>query len=217
MVLAGSYISAMVVGLFAWGTATGTALLGFAALAHSASVADAIRQSAFPGFGPWAPWCSAAVGLGGVGYAPALVLAMQVAFPAWTPSGGYLINRSAFEAREPEVDQWVWLERERPGRARGVALVVATSGQRVSWADGEMFIDGKEATVPSDSIDGDGRSRGAFEVPGGSLLVYWPGERARDRELDQDAEGCLALVANDRVIGRAWARYFPIWERRLLA
>jgi hypothetical protein len=217
MVLAGSYISAMVVGLFAWGTATGTALLGFAALAHSASVADAIRQSAFPGFGPWAPWCSAAVGLGGVGYAPALVLAMQVAYPAWTPEGGYLINRSAFEGRGPEVGHWVWLERERPGRARGVALVVAAGGQRVSWADGEVFVDGKGATVPTDSIDGNGRSRGAFEVPDGALLVFRPGDGGIDPDPEQVADGLLEVVAADRVIGRAWARHFPIWERRLLA
>ncbi|QDV35912.1 S26 family signal peptidase [Tautonia plasticadhaerens] len=216
MVLAGSYASAMMVGLFAWGTGPGAALLGFAALTHSASVADAIRQAAFPGFGAWAPWFSAAAGLGGAGYAPALAVALQFACPAWTEGGGYLINRSAFEGRGPEAGHWVWLDRERPDRPRRVALVVAIGGQRVSWSEGVLRVDGMPASIPRGVIDEGRRSRGEFDVPAGALLVF-----ADERDLPGPApgeagDGLLTLVASDLALGQAWARYFPIWRRGLL-
>jgi hypothetical protein len=28
--------------------------------------------------------------------------------------------------------------------------------------------------------------------------------------------GSLVLVPRDQIIGRAWARYYPVWDRRLL-
>ena len=216
MVLAGSFSSAMMVALFAWGTGPGAMLLGFAALAHSASMADAIRQGAFPGFGPWAPWLSAAAGLGGGGYAPALMIAMQFACPAWTEGGVYLINRSAFDGRGPEAGHWVWLDAEGPGWRRGVALVVAVGGQRVSWSEGVLRVDGSPASIPPGVIDQERRSRGEFSVPEGALLVFGEEQDLGDRGLEEPEGGRLSLVATDRAIGRAWARYFPIWSRGLL-
>src|SRR5690606_10108649 len=63
LVLLGSYVSAMAAGLFSWGTIGGMAMLAFAIGAHVASVADVIRQAAFPGFGRWVPWISATCGV----------------------------------------------------------------------------------------------------------------------------------------------------------
>ncbi|RUL83092.1 hypothetical protein, partial [Tautonia sociabilis] len=147
MVLLGSYLSALGVGLFAWGTGLGAVLLGFAMFAHWASVADAIRQAAFPGFGPWAPGFSAAMGLGAGAYAPALAVTLQVAFPAWTPGGGFLVDRSAFDSREPEAGHWVWLEATAPERPRTVAQVVGVGGQQVSWVNGALWVDGFRSSV----------------------------------------------------------------------
>ncbi len=70
-ILCGSYCAAIAVGLFAWGTALGWALLAFAWGTHVWAVADAIRQGAFPGFGRMVPLV-AAVGVGLLGYGPAL-------------------------------------------------------------------------------------------------------------------------------------------------
>src|SRR5438477_4641868 len=55
----GSFATALVVGLFTWGTKTSVAILVFAFGMHVASAADAIRQGAFPGFGRWVPTVSA--------------------------------------------------------------------------------------------------------------------------------------------------------------
>src|SRR5262245_6136862 len=63
LVLFGSFAVSIAVGLFCWGTPTGLAILAFAFGAHVFSVADVVRQSAFPGFGRWAPWVSASGGL----------------------------------------------------------------------------------------------------------------------------------------------------------
>src|SRR5262245_13218377 len=46
LVLFGSFAAALVVGAFAWGTATGAAVLAFAFAAHVVSVVDVFRQSA---------------------------------------------------------------------------------------------------------------------------------------------------------------------------
>jgi hypothetical protein len=30
------------------------------------------------------------------------------------------------------------------------------------------------------------------------------------------ATGSLLLVSQDRIVGRAWAQFYPVWDRRLL-
>src|SRR5262245_14529831 len=54
-VLFGSFAMALIVATFCWGTRTGLAILAFAFGTHVVSVVDVVRQSAFPGFGRWAP------------------------------------------------------------------------------------------------------------------------------------------------------------------
>src|SRR5258708_40142757 len=60
MVLFGSYGSAAVSAAFTWGTPMGLGLLLFAFGVHVVSTVDALRQSAFPTMGKWAPWLTAA-------------------------------------------------------------------------------------------------------------------------------------------------------------
>ena len=50
-----------------------------------------------------------------------------------------------------------------------------------------------------------------FKVPPDQVLV----------EPEEDGgspatTGSLVLVAQDQIIGRAWAQYYPVWDRRLL-
>src|SRR3954468_18765380 len=81
LVLIGSYAVALGVGLFAWGTPIGLAILAFAYGTHVVSAADAVRQGAFPGFGRWVPMISATGGLGMGIYLPAVAMATLFAWP----------------------------------------------------------------------------------------------------------------------------------------
>jgi hypothetical protein len=37
-----------------------------------------------------------------------------------------------------------------------------------------------------------------------------------DEGLAPAPTGSLVLVGQDQIIGRAWAQYYPVWDRRLL-
>ena len=50
-----------------------------------------------------------------------------------------------------------------------------------------------------------------FRVPAHQFLVEPEEDMA-----SPPATGPLFLVAQDQIIGRAWARYYPVWDRRLL-
>src|SRR4051812_18748826 len=111
LVLLGSYLAALTVGLFAWGTWTSLLVLGFAFVAHATSAADAIRQGAFPGFGRWVPAVSATAGLGLGCYVPALALASALAWPGQREDGSpdaFLVNRWAYRASEPRTGDSLW-------------------------------------------------------------------------------------------------------------
>src|ERR1700722_15826609 len=64
LVLLGSFFASLAMAIFLWGTHFGWLILIFAFGTHVVSVADGIRQSAFPGFGRWVPVWSASASLG---------------------------------------------------------------------------------------------------------------------------------------------------------
>ena len=99
LVLIGSYLVALLVGVLTWGTSVGLGVLAFAFVTHAFSAADAIRQYAFPGFGRMMPGITVSTGLGVVCYGPALLMASVFAWPITLderPREGYFINRWAF-------------------------------------------------------------------------------------------------------------------------
>jgi hypothetical protein len=215
LVLLGSYLVAAGTGLFAWGTPVGLVLLVFAYGTHVVSVTDAVRQTAFPGFGRWMPWFSASGGLGLGLYVPVLGLATLVAWPGvgihgGLPEEGYLVNCRAYAQHPPRPDDWVWLQVAPWGRGR-LARVVAASGQQVEWLNDQVRVDGQ--SLKSDPAQPLRRVPGemSFTVPPGHALIAvtargsgrWP--RANP-----------VLVPNAEIVGRAWARLYPIRERRLL-
>src|SRR5438094_698942 len=77
----GSFASALVASVFAWGTPLGLGLLAFAFGAHVASVVDALRQAAFPPMGRWAPWLATGGWLGVLIYGPLLASLSLLAWP----------------------------------------------------------------------------------------------------------------------------------------
>ncbi len=212
LVLFGSFASALGAGLLAWGTWGGLLLLVFAFGTHVTSTADVIRQGAFPGFGRLVPWATASAGLGLGCYAPALLLATVLAWPGASAGGGpaadgYLVNRWAYDHREPVAGHWAWIDAGN-GQPPRVARVLAGPGQAVSWTENRIRIDGKPPAFPV--AEAAGRPfEVAFEVPAGFLLVSDGGPPAAG------VEG-LRLVARREVEGRAWARLYPVWDRRFL-
>jgi len=227
LVLFGSYVSALVVAGFAWGSSLGGLMIAIAVATHIAATADVIRRSVFPGFGAWVPWLTAAVGVGGLGYLPLFSVIFQFAYPTGGATTNYLVNRLAYLHDEPRPGDWVWIEEDRPAGAaerapetarRRVVCVVAVEGQTVDWDGSSLTVDGRAAplrardgardpcrgltlTVPRDTLfviaAPDPSGFGSAFTIGGSIL-----ER-------------LQLVALSQVQGRAWARAYPVWSRAL--
>lgn len=208
----GAFAASLAVGLFAWGSRTGLAILALAFLVHVASAADVIRQGAFPGFGRWVPPVSASIGLGLGCYAPALALASVLAWPD-RPVGadheGYVINRWAYRGADPSPGDWVWY-RPPDGIGFGLGRLVAPAGRSVEWSGETLRVDGSPLSWTPSAPDGKPLDL-AMTVPEGHYLIAPVGGAAGG------TSSCgLMIVARDVVIGRAWARLYPIWTRRIL-
>ena len=220
LVLFGSFASSMAVGGFAWGTWVGLAILLLAYGAHVTSLADAIRQGAFPGFGRWVPWATASAGLGFGCYGPALAAALVVAWPGYSEEDeegrrrGFAIDRRAYWVRGPSPGDWAWLR--LPGRDAPEAFrVLAGAGQAVGWSEAGLRVDGERIDWSPDASVWRPREL-TFRVPDGHVLVG-PEVADRDEDADAPAPGCgLVLVSTRQVLGRAWAQLYPIRERSLL-
>ena len=214
VLLGGSFVASLSVGLFAWGTAAGVALLAFAYVLHVASTSDAIRQWAFPGFGRWVPMVSASAGLAAGGYGPLIVLGALVAWPGMergAPRSGYLIDRLAYraEGRPPGPGDHVWLAPTPGGRGGRLAEVLGRPGDDVEWADGRLQVAGRRLGL-APFRPGQAPKSLAFKVPDGHVMVAY--HQTDDPLVPRTWE----LVPESRVEGRAWAKLYPVWERRLL-
>jgi hypothetical protein len=196
----------------------GLLVLAFAYGTHVASTTDVVRQRAFPGFGRWVPMLSACGGLGLGLYAPALALATLVAWPGMgvgAARDGYLVNCWAYRHTAPQTGDWVWLRSSPWGEGEGrLARIVAGPGQEVEWSDEQLRVAGR----PPFAADHSWRPRSfpgelVLTVPEGHTLVApaSPGSA----EPISSATGPL-LVPRRQILGRAWARLYPIRQRRFL-
>jgi hypothetical protein len=212
-VLFGSYLVALGVGLFSWGTPVGAVVLAFAYGSHVASATDVIRQEAFPGFGRWVPLFSTSGGLGLGLYGPALALASLVAWPGMGDGlarDGYLVNCRAYRTAPPEHGEWVWLRSSPWGQGR-LGRIVAGPGQEVEWSVEQLRVEGELRSggvswlpprIPADL---------ALVVPGNHALVAPVSSGSA-----KTGQKTPVLVPCGEIVGRAWARYYPIRERQLL-
>lgn len=210
MALFGTFGAALLVGLFAWGTAPGWFFVAVAILTHVVSTADAIRQGSFPGYTRWVSWWTASAGLGLV-YVPALLILVNLACPValhGADRGAVLINRWAYRgAAAIEPGQWVYHRggggRDAPG---GLGRVRARSGEEVEWVDGRLRIGGElQEWLPRDAVTPSVRGL-LMKVPQGHVLV----------EPHDPAAGPWLIVPEAAIEGRAWALHEPIWARRWL-
>jgi hypothetical protein len=213
--LFGSYLASLLVTLFVWGTSAGWLILAFAFGTHVLSLADAIRQGAFPGFGKWVPLCSASAGLGFGCYGPLLSLALVCAWPGGASdfsTEGYLVNRGAYWTNDPATGQSAWARLPGSGAPR-LVRVLAGPGQRIEWSESGLRVDGQGvAWTPNPAAS---RPREvAFTVPEGHVLVALESNERYPAGIETECG--VVLLAKSEIGGRAWAKLYPIWERSLI-
>jgi hypothetical protein len=213
-VLFGSFLIALLVGLWSWGTGPGWAFFGFAFVTHVVSAIDALRQSSFP-TSPGRTtvlFVSAAFGL--VFYLPAFGVLSLIARPGFEPEGtgsGFLVNCWAYHGGVgPREGQWIWMRLPASGQHRA-GRVVAVSGQDVEWTGQRWRVDGRECPLQSTLRLLARPQPCRFKVPSNQVLVEPDDDGARAPSV-----GSLVLVSPDRIIGRAWAQFYPVWDRHLL-
>ncbi len=210
LVFFGFHAIATLLGVFFWGTWLSLLMLAFAFASHAFSAADAIREAAFPKFGPMVPILAAWLGLGAACYAPVMILGSMFAWPVvpdHSPREGYWVNRWAYRgAFGPKHGETIWLGAIRGARPR-LARVLAGEGQRVRWSENQLHVDDRPtawSTRLSHTLE--------LTVPDHHVLVSF-------HEDPTEPVGGLTgweIVARDEIHGRAWARSYPVWERRLL-
>ena len=213
-VLFGSFVTAAAVGAFTWGTATGLGLLVFAFVGHVVSAVDAWNQAAFPPLGRWVPWLTATVWLAFALYVPVLVAASLLAWPGVCGGGpaseGYLVNCWAYRQALPRPGDWVWFRPTARGHPR-LGRILAGSGHEVEWLDNQLRVDGRPVPppLPTPFRPAEAPRSMAYRIPEGHVLINPEGGGQRP------ASG-LVILECDRVVGRAWAQFYPVLERRLL-
>lgn len=212
-VLLASFLVGIGAAIMAWGTWLAWCFFTFAFVAHVTSASDAIRQGSFPVYSRRAALPVAAV-LGATIYLPIL---LGLAVTAWPGAAQdrtrnvYLVNRWAYRGAAPRKGHWVWLRVPPTGHLHA-ARVVAVAGQEVEWNGHEWRIDGRRSrhVAPARSLAWPQICR--FRVPPHQVLI----EPEQEDEESTAATGSLVLVDQDQIIGRAWAQYYPVWDRRLL-
>jgi hypothetical protein len=211
--LFGSFASALVVALWCWGTPQFWGFLALAFLTHLVSITDVLRQASFPVYPAKRAAVFAAAALLLVFYAPASIGLSLLAWPGFEPADtgvGFLVNRYAYRGAEPRQGQWIWMHPSVASEPRA-ARVVATSGQEVEWDGQSWKIDGKARLLHSPGRLTAWPQACRFKVPANLILV-----EPRDDGVSAVPIGPVVLVSPDCIIGRAWAQFYPVCDRRML-
>jgi hypothetical protein len=211
--LGGMFALLCIVGLWTWGTRMS---LGFVALAFVTQVASAtlvLRESSFPSHSSGMSSFFVSVALALFFYVPIFLLLTLIAWPGFEPDGngiGFLVNRCAYRSATPRTGHWVWMRGPSMGHPRA-ARVVAVSGQEVEWTGREWTVDGRVHSLHNPIRLPAWPQTCRFTVPADQVLV-----EPQDDGVSSPPVGTVVLVSRNRIIGRAWAQFYPIWERRLL-
>lgn len=212
-VLLGSFLVAAGAAILAWGTWLSWAFLAFGFLVHVSSTTDAIRQASFPVYAPRTAVPTIAGALATLVYLPLLLTLIDTAWPGSAPDrtrSVYLVNCWAYRHATPRRGHWVWLRLPPQGRLHA-ARVVAVAGQEVEWTGHAWRVDGQISPLMVPLRNTAWPKACRFKVPADQILVE-PEEEGGV----PPATGSLVLVPQDQIIGRAWAQYYPVWDRRLL-
>jgi len=212
-VFLGSFAISLLVGFWTWGKWLSWGVLTFAFITHVASATDVLRQRSFPIYPSRTALVVVAGALGLLFYVPALFVLSRIAWPGFEADGtgnGFLVNLWAYRGAEPREGQWIWMRPPFFGKPRA-AQVVAVSGQEVEWTGQSWKVDG-HARLLSDHLRLMAWPLACrFKVPANQILV-----EPQDDGVSTPRLGPLVLVSPNRIIGRAWAQFYPVWDRRLL-
>jgi hypothetical protein len=212
-ILGASFAFALLAAFWAWGTWLGWGILAFAFLAHVSAAIDVLRQASFPFHSRRTALTCVTAALGLLVYLPLLSLLSLVAWPGFDPDGsgsGYLVNCWAYRSASPSQGQWIWMRLPQFGEARA-AQIVAVAGQEVEWTGRVWQVDGEAQHLHPRLRFHASPQRCRFKVPAKWVLV-----EPDDDGVSPQLIGPVVLVSADQIVGRAWAQYYPIWERRLL-
>jgi hypothetical protein len=212
-VLLGSFFVALGAGLLTWGTWLGASFFAFAFTTHVTSMTDAIRQGSFPAYPRRAAWSMIAGALAMLLYLPALTVLAVTAWPGFSQDrvrSGYLVNCWAYRGAPPRRGDFVWL-RVPPSGQLQAARVVAVADQEVECTGRQWRVDGHDQPLQAPRRVAVWPQTCRFRVPVSQVLV-----EPEDDGASPPAPAPLVLVSSDRIIGRAWAQFYPVWDRRLL-
>jgi hypothetical protein len=191
----------------------GWGFFAFAFVTHVTSAMDALRQSTFPVYPRRAALIMTSGSLAFSVYVPALFFSFLLAWPGYSPDrtrNGYLVNCWAYHGEGPRQGHWVWLRLPPQGRPRA-ARVIAVAGQEVDWNGRSWRVDGQERQLHSPLPVAVWPQTCRFKVAANQVLV-----EPEDEGVSPTAASPLLLVSEDKIIGRAWAQFYPVWDRRLL-
>jgi hypothetical protein len=213
-VLVGSFAVALAVGLWTWGTWLGWGFLAFAFVTQVTSVTDVLRQGSFPIYPNRTALVFVSSGLALLLYFPSLCVLWVIARPGFeadSPGSGFLVNCWAYHGdARPREGQWIWMQLPPQGEQRA-GRVVAVSGQEVEWNGARWRVDGHECRLHSYRHMGAWPQTCHFKVPCDQILV-----EPDEEDVPTPKLGPLVLVSPDRIIGRVWAHFYPVWDRHLL-
>jgi hypothetical protein len=191
----------------------GWILLALASVVHMIASLDLLRQRAFPSFPRGTALAAAIVVIAVTVYLPISAVLMLCALPTHSNSSsevGYLVNRLAYLANPPAQGHWIWLSPSSADLPRA-GWVVAVAGQEVEWMGKRWLVDGKELVNPPLGMFPRYPDGWRFRVPENHVVVGPDTYRTQ-----KEAASPLVIVCRDRIVGRAWARYYPVWDRCLL-
>ncbi len=213
LVLAGTYAASLATALLLWGNISTWIFLTSAVTCQTLGWVDALKQNPFSGFTPTTVLTATGGGLSLATHAPMIGFLTLIAWPGHgtDPAGSsYLVNRLAYKDQVPSPGQWVWLE-EVDSEPQHAARVVAVGGQEVEWTGNRWTVDGETVDIESSRVFAGYPQRWKFRVPSNHVLID-PEIQAKPGTISAP----LIVVENGRIVGRAWARSTPFWERRLL-
>jgi hypothetical protein len=207
-----SFLTALGTSLFCWGSLLGWCFLAFSCLTHLAASLDVMRQRAFPVFPRVVAMAAASLGLGLTVYLPVGALLRYYAFSACSgvTGDGYLVNLLAYQEWEPSPGHYIWM-RLSPLSSPRAGQVLAVAGQEVEWTGRRWRVDGKDIESEHPGSLPYYPNAWRFRVPSNHVLI---GPETSSAPAEPGSP--LVIVSKEQIAGRAWARYYPFWERCLL-
>lgn len=208
-----SFLTSLGTSLFCWGNWFGWCFLAFCGLTHLAAYLDLARQCAFPVFRRNTAVAAAALGLGLTLYLPFGLLLHSYAFATSADAStgvGYLVNCLAYLEKEPSPGQTIWMQLS-PASTPRAGEVLAVAGQAVEWTGRTWQVDGNKIQSKHPGSLPHFPGAWGFQVPPNHVLI----EPEAASSAVEPGSG-LVIVSRDQIVGRAWARYYPFWERCLL-